>query len=172
MRPFAWPVLLVLTACQPQESNVLGSLVLVTVERGLNDDCSPRRFAGDAGVQFFAVQEDGGALFTLSRHAKYGPTIDGGVLEGVEPQIENGPASLPDYACSGSYSEWVRVAGSATVKFDLRQAWIGADSCPEGPWWLPTQQCNTERRFTFTELRPCESRCVKYQLNGEVTCDC
>lgn len=169
MRAWSSLVLLTMLGCELPEKDLAGSLVRVTVEAGLNDDCRPRRFSGDAGVQFFGVQDDGGAVFTLSRTAKYGPILDGGVLEGGEAQVEHGERTLPENACSGSYSDWVRVGDG---RFDLRQSWVGADECPTGPWWLPERACVTERRFTFTELGPCQLRCVKYQLDGQVTCDC
>ncbi len=168
MRPLLWLVLVFPACHDPIEEDLAGKLVRFEVISS-SDDCSPLRFTGDAGTQFFGIREDGGVVFTIARQAKYGPRVDGGVLEEVERQlVPSLDATLPDYTCAGKYSNWERTDAG----FDLFQEWGGADSCPGGPLWLPRAACSSKRSYLMTELGDCQLRCVQLTVTGEVTCSC
>ena len=164
------PLLLLLTACDAVEDDLPGKLVQVEVTTQATD-CTPARFTGDAGQQFFGERKDGGLVFTMGQQAQYGPTLDGGTLESVQRQlvpssgrsaVGNGPG------CEGSFSAWERTG----TGFRLIQQWPGADTCPTGPLWLPLRACTSTRLYQFTDLGTCQLRCVRISLSGEIDCAC
>jgi hypothetical protein len=163
------PLFLLLSACSdPIEENLAGKLVQVEVV-ATSDTCLPARFVGDAGVQFFGQREDGGYLFTMSRNAQLGPNEDGGFVESVDrqqvpPQNDLAPLS----ACNAQLSNWTR----SDAGFDLSQAFPGVKSCVNGPLWLPSKDCESNRSFLMTELGDCQLKCVHLSVSGEVTCSC
>lgn len=168
--PFLFVLLLL--GCDPVEEDLAGKLVRVEVTTQASD-CSPARFSGDAGVQFFGERDDGGVVFTMGQQAQYGPTVDGGVLESVQRQLipspNQGRAAVGDGAgCEGSFSAWER-SGTGLV---LTQQWPGGDTCPMGPIWLPRKTCTTTRLYDFTEVGTCQLRCVRLSISGEVECTC
>ncbi|MBL8915768.1 MAG: hypothetical protein JNM17_34035 [Archangium sp.] len=171
----AWLVMLVMAACEPLEGDDLpGQLASVTVT-SLSDDCSPLRFVGDAGVQFYGTRPDGGVVFTMSQRAQFSSASDdGGLVESVQrqtaPFIGDGRTNVASGdACVGVFSAW-----RVDAPFVLRnpQEWPGADACPAGPGWLPRMPCTSERVFTFTPISECNLKCVTISAAGEVTCDC
>ncbi len=163
---------LLVASCDAVEDDLAGKLVRVEVTTQ-STDCTPARFRGDAGIQFFGEREDGGLVFTMGQNAQYGPTIDGGVLESVQRQLvpapNNGRAAVGEGAgCEGSFSDWERTVDGVR----LTQSWPGGNTCPMGPIWLPSKACTTTRLYTFTEVGTCQLRCVRISTSGEVDCAC
>lgn len=176
MRSFRFLTLLVLcVGCEPEGEDLPGHLALVSVStRG--DDCTPRRFSGDAGVQFFAVRSDGGAVFTMSQLAQFSSVEDdGGLVESVQRQTVPFPGNgtsgvgVGDQNCIGTFSAWA-IDGENLLS--LPQTWPGSSTCPSGPGWLPSNACSSDRLFTFTPISDCTLRCVRISASGEVTCGC
>lgn len=152
--------------------NLTGKLVRVEVVTS-TDDCSPARFSGDAGLQFYGEREDGGVAFTMGQNAQYGPAPDGGVVQSVQQQLipspNNGRAVVGNEAgCEGSFSAWELGLGGLHLTQDLP----GFDVCPSGPVWLPLKACKSVRSYLFTEVGPCELRCVRISSAGEIECRC
>lgn len=168
------PCFLLLVGCEgPTQDSVKGQLAQLELTR-VSDDCVPRRRVGDAGLQFFAVRDDGGVAFTMSQDAQYGPLFDGGALESVQqqaiPVINGGQAQVgADGGCAGTFANWV--LESPGVLRSL-QKFPGEDTCPDGPEWLPKTACTVNRTFTFTGVSDCDSKCLKFTASNEVTCDC
>lgn len=168
-----WVVML-LTACEPIEDALPGKLAQLTVTTA-RDDCSPVRFTGDAGLQFFGVRPDGGVVFTISQRAQYSSARDdGGVVEGVQrqsaPFVGDGRSNAASGdACVGTFSAW-RVDGDFVLR--NAQEWPGLQDCTTGPAWLPRQPCTSERVFTFTPVSDCNLECVRLSASGEVSCEC
>ena len=169
MRPLSL-LFLLLTGCDEVEEDLEGKLVRVEV-KPQSTDCTPARFTGDAGIQFFGERADGGLVFTMGQHAQYGPTSDGGVLEGVQRQQvpSTGAASVGEGdGCVGSFSEWE----STSDGLKLLQEWPGVDGCPSGPIWIPLKACTTTRTFSLTEVGTCQLKCVRISTSGEIDCAC
>lgn len=172
-------VLVLAAACSdPIEESVPGFLGRVTVTTAA-DDCSPPRFEGDGGVQFYGVRQDGGVVFTLSQDSIFGPLSDGGALESVQrqsfPSPGDGAANVGvtddgsvDPACAGIFTRWVPIDGG----FSNDQEIPGVNKCPSGPLWLPAKPCTTSRTFTFTPLSECDLKCLRVSASLEVTCEC
>lgn len=167
-------LLAALTACEaPVEDDVAGHLVQLSVSR-VSDDCLPARDVGDAGVQFFAVRDDGGVAFTVAQQTQFGPMIDGGLLESVQrqaiPATNGGKSTVGAEAeCAGTFSAWVFEPPSTLRNV---QSFPGFDKCVSGPSWLPKTACTVERLFTFTAISECRSKCVTITAAGEVSCGC
>ncbi len=159
-----------LTACDAIEDDLPGKLVQVEVRTQFTD-CTPPRFTGDAGRQFFGERQDGGLVFTMAEQAQYGPTHDGGTLESVQRQLvpSTGRAIVGEgNGCEGAFSLWERT----TTGLRLIQEWPGADTCPTGPLWLPQKACTSTRLYFFTDLGTCQLRCVRISSRGEIDCKC
>ena len=179
--PFLFPVfamrlliaLLFLAGCvDATEDNLTGKLVRVEVVT-VSDGCSPARFSGDAGLQFFGVRDDGGVAFTMGQNAQYGPAPDGGVVQSVAQQLlppaNGGRAVVGNEAgCDGLFSNWALTDAG----LDLAQDLPGVDTCPSGPVWLPLKACSSSRSYLFTEVGTCELRCVRISTSGEIECRC
>jgi hypothetical protein len=160
--------------CEPVEEDLPGHLAQLSVTTRV-DDCVPARFTGDAGVQFFGLRADGGAVFTVSQLAQYSSNVDdGGLVESVQRQTApfpgNGATSVGSTdACSGTFSAWVLEGANL---LSIRQTWPGRDACTTGPGWLPQSPCTSERVFTFTPSSECNVKCVRISAAGEVSCGC
>lgn len=165
--------LLLIAGCAEPEENFGGSLVRVEVVM-ISPGCTPSRFTGDAGLQFFGQRPDGGILFTMGQQAQFGPAVDGGVLPGVQRQLipspNGGRAQVgTNTACVGTFSNWE----PTDAGLRLVQDFPGQHGCPGAPDWLPLNQCSTTRLFNFTEVGTCELRCVRLSgTSGEVECSC
>ncbi|MFO0600400.1 MAG: hypothetical protein U0228_34145 [Myxococcaceae bacterium] len=163
----------VLLGCEPTTERLPGHLALVEVVT-TSDDCSPRRFSGDAGQQFFGVRDDGGVVFTISQLAQYGPARDGGVLEGSGRQAipviapVNMSVAAGD-ACVGRFGSWVL---DGPTSLTITQTWPGISDCTAGPTWLPAAPCTSVRTFSFTALSDCRLECVTLSASLEVSCSC
>ncbi len=171
MRPLL-ALLLVVTACVEPAEDPVGAITPLAVEL-VADNCVPARPSGDGGLQFFAVLRDGGFAFTVSQQLQFGPLRDGGVLESVQRQNFPTEASStvavgPGPGCQGTLTRWLAVDGG----LELAQLWPSAESCPEGPAWLPQRACSTTRRYRFGEGEACPSSCVRISEAPEVRCDC
>ncbi|MFT3708331.1 MAG: hypothetical protein QM817_11820 [Archangium sp.] len=167
-------VLVVCLGCETQE-DLPGHLALLSVSTQ-GDDCTPRRFSGDAGIQFFAVRPDGGAVFTVSQLAQFSSVDDdGGLVESVQRQSVPFPGEGSwavgngDQNCVGTFAAW---AINSENMLTLPQSWPGLSACPSGPEWIPQDPCVSNRFFTFTPVSECNLRCVRISALGEVTCGC
>lgn len=169
----ALPLLLVaLAACPEPVEDPVGSITSLQVEV-VSDTCTPARLGGDGGQQFFALQADGGAQFSVGQQLLYGPLRDGGSLEGVQRQVLNAGVAVPlalgeAAACNVGRMKWTIVDGG----LELDMTWPGSDACPAGPVWLPELECRTLRRFVFTPGAECRASCVTVSSAAEVTCEC
>lgn len=161
------------TGCDEPEEDFEGRLVMVDVT-AVADDCTPKRFVGDAGVQFIGVRGDGGTVFTLSQQAVYGPIADGGVLESVVrqalPPVDLGRANIGEgeEACNGIFLNWTQVAD----ELNLVQQLPGSLTCTTGPSWLPVNECNVERHVKLTDVGTCRFSCVRVSAALEISCEC
>lgn len=162
-------LLLLLTACDAVEDDLPGKLVRVEVISE-TDTCTPARFTGDAGVQFFGQRPDGGLVLTMSSQAQYGPTLDGGSLTGTGPSVPAAPVGPSGAPCFISLSDWQRTDEGLR----LEQHYPGSDLCPSaGTAQMPKDACNSARRFVFTELADCPLRCVRFPAaSDEIECKC
>lgn len=161
------------TGCETVEEDFEGRLVQVEVVTA-SDDCRPKRFSGDAGLQFIGIRPDGGTVFTLSNAAVYGPLIDGGVLESIIrqalPPVNLGRANigLGEPACDGLFGDWKEVGNELQV----RQNFPGNTDCTTGPPWLPESRCDVERSLKLTDVGTCRLSCLRVTASTEVVCEC
>ena len=161
-------LLLALTGCDAVEDDLPGKLVRVEVIAEA-DTCTPLRFTGDAGVQFFGQRIDGGLALTMSSQAQYGPTPDGGTLTGTGPSLVVAATGSENAPCFISLSDWRRTEEGLR----LEQHYPGSDVCTNGTSLMPKAACISSRRFVFTELRDCPLRCVHIPPGSdEVECSC
>lgn len=165
--------MVVLTGCDVTEEDFEGRLVHVDVVT-TSDDCVPRRFSGDGGLQFIGVRADGGTIFTLSNAAVYGPLNDGGVLESVIrqalPPVNIGRANVGqgEESCNGIFGDWLQTGDG----LQLRQDFPGSTDCTTGPPWLPVSRCSVDRELVLTDVGTCRLACLRVTAGTDVVCDC
>lgn len=158
----------VLASCDAVEDDLPGKLVRVEVIAD-SDTCTPARFTGDAGLQFFGERADGGLVLTMSSQAQYGPTPDGGSLTGTGPSVPVAATGSENAPCFISLADWKR----NDEGLGLVQHYPGSDLCTNGTPLMPKDSCISTRRFVFTEIRDCPLRCVHFPASSdEIECKC